>query len=248
MAPRPSHRGFTLIEVLAVVSIIALVVSLSLPAIASVRLSVYRTLSTSNLRQISLTLEQYTLDYERYPFGTAALIEPAPGGAVFGLAFMPWSIDRYWHALVQRIAPWNEHYRVWLSPRADPARFESLWTGGVVATNDAVPSYRYSSSFIASPRVWSSTFQATTADLRALGPSDVAMPSAKVLMYDAELAYAQDREKESYRRPLLFADGSASLRSDRAASPPVQNQLNPRRPILYQDTKDGVHGREFSGG
>lgn len=57
------RRAFTLIELLVVVAIIALLIALLLPALSSARLSVQRTLSLSNLRQIAVAEAVYVADH-----------------------------------------------------------------------------------------------------------------------------------------------------------------------------------------
>jgi prepilin-type N-terminal cleavage/methylation domain-containing protein len=57
-------RGFTLIELLVVVAIIALLVSILMPALSKARLLAKRTACASNLRSIGLAAAFYQSDYE----------------------------------------------------------------------------------------------------------------------------------------------------------------------------------------
>ncbi len=69
-APRPPasspRSGFTLVELLVVISIIAILIALLLPALAAARLDADNAISSSNLRQIGLGLQEYTNDYNGY--------------------------------------------------------------------------------------------------------------------------------------------------------------------------------------
>ena len=61
-------RAFTLIELLVVIAIIALLIGILLPALGRARQSAKTMLSLSNVRQITVSLSTYALDYEgKYP-------------------------------------------------------------------------------------------------------------------------------------------------------------------------------------
>lgn len=68
------HPGFTIIELLVVISIIALLIGLLLPALAGARKSAQRVTCSSNLRQTGVAMESYTQDYK----GVFPVARPIP--------------------------------------------------------------------------------------------------------------------------------------------------------------------------
>lgn len=64
---RPKRLAFTLIELLVVVSIIALLVSILLPALSKAREQAKRTVCKSNLRQLGIGMVEYMVEFDAYP-------------------------------------------------------------------------------------------------------------------------------------------------------------------------------------
>ena len=69
MIARRVRRGFTLVELLVTVAIIALLVALLVPAVQSVRESARRAWCGNNLRQLSVACQGYEGVNRRFPFG-----------------------------------------------------------------------------------------------------------------------------------------------------------------------------------
>ncbi len=65
--PRATKTGFSLIELLVVVTILALMMALLLPALQSAREAARRIQCTSNLKQLGIGLQQYETNYSVYP-------------------------------------------------------------------------------------------------------------------------------------------------------------------------------------
>ena len=69
------RRGFTIIELLVVIGILAMLVGLLIPAVQAARESGRRTKCANNLRQIGLALQQHQMTYNAFPPGVSSDVQ-----------------------------------------------------------------------------------------------------------------------------------------------------------------------------
>ncbi len=74
---REDERGFTLIELMIVVAIIAILAGILIPNFVNARSQAQTAACESNLRSIATALELYYADNQIYPTATAAAVAPA---------------------------------------------------------------------------------------------------------------------------------------------------------------------------
>jgi prepilin-type N-terminal cleavage/methylation domain-containing protein len=98
--PRRSCQGFTLIELLTVIAIIAILAAILIPVVGSVREQARGAVCRSNLRQIGLAIQMYSLDHNGFTpppaTATASTTGPVVGGGLAGLLIPPpvgWGSD-----------------------------------------------------------------------------------------------------------------------------------------------------------
>lgn len=70
------YRAFTLVELLVVISIIAVLIGILLPVLASTRKSVQKTTCASNLRQVGIAVQAHRTDYKDYLPNARYMPEP----------------------------------------------------------------------------------------------------------------------------------------------------------------------------
>jgi prepilin-type N-terminal cleavage/methylation domain-containing protein len=94
-----NQSGFTLLELLVVVSVIGLLVALALPAVQSSREAARRSQCANNLKQIGLALHNYETSNRSFPLNWGnPRIDPERG--------YPWYIDSRPYSALTRLLPY----------------------------------------------------------------------------------------------------------------------------------------------
>lgn len=272
---RTQTRGFTLIELMVTIGIIALLIAISLPALRGANISAKRTKAMANLRSTVQQFDASANDKGHYPFR-------APGELPFGMEdegrLPPDALIAQWwpegmiiatsnhfaheelwpSVLVPDVSDWPTYYETWISPGM-PTELPELddVMGGPHEEFDAgkLISIRYSNSFVARPQTWNAAERGTIdrlGSLRPVSPHEVTFTSSKVMLWDGHLAFlgADTPEQRDGHfdadTPMAFADGHADMKNPLEANEPADNPLNDEwAEKTLSDTKDGVHGRDY---
>lgn len=242
-----ARRGFTIIEMLVTMGIIGLVVAILLPALSGGLGTARRTVSLSNLRTIGQLTQHYAdASDDAYPWATRG-VNLCGIGVNFSLI---WQMSLQWPLAMNGVIETGELREVVLAPGA-----RRDWVGEFDLCKHP-PSYAYSQSFLADPRVWSGDGVADESMLRSVTLDMVTYPASKVLMWDWELPYIRRELRRAgpdldEPTPMLFADGHGAEHRPSAATEPVANPFllglgndDVARARLH-NTRDGVRGRDY---
>ena len=133
-----SRRGFTLIELLVVIAIIAILAAILFPVFAKAREKARQASCQSNLKQIVLSLKQYTTDYDEtypiasdgFPNGLQAINGQAPccrrAWTPNKNATTPGPVQTgYVHT---RLEPYIKNTQIWICPSMGSASFNPATT------------------------------------------------------------------------------------------------------------------------
>jgi prepilin-type N-terminal cleavage/methylation domain-containing protein/prepilin-type processing-associated H-X9-DG protein len=234
MSGKTNHkRAFTLIELLVVITIIALLLSILIPALGKARSLTKRIVCKNNLRQIGLAMRLYLGGNDDF-YPSCDPYDPLPNG------FWLW-MGRGWRSFVEPYLGGNidvKNPSVLFCPedQAEPEKYEST-------------SYAYSMAFYHSPgqiNAMSSITDQYGASSVASVPQkelNVEKPSGKILVGEWTSNHLRvDKENGWWcwegSRNYLFADGSVDFIEATDIAPAQDGYPNPNL------TVDGIKGSD----
>lgn len=246
-------NGFTLTEVLVAITVVAILVSLVVPALRHSRIAAKNNARVQTIRQLNVALGMYCGDHQdQFPFfGT-------PGDPFGPIRIRGFQVGKvYFHAQrsywASALLP--EYYAGPRQSIEQPARAEALQSLGypdfIVAAD-----YLISSTVFANSRFWmddpsggTSWYQSSYFKPTRL--TDVAYPSGKgLLVADIEGHSGGTPFSGWYPGvppPVAFADGSARAIPQREFDPSVavDRPFSPGSLLPVLATRDGLLGRDF---
>ena len=239
--PSRSRKAFTLIELILVISLIAILIALLLPSISHLRNRAYTAGSLSNLRNHAAVMEMYTNDHQdTYPI----YVDPKSSYGVL-----------YWnnHRIV--IKYFDQEYLWMLFVKEyyhDNPLDPSFFVPGPGALNGDyagvhIP-YRYSSTFFTDPKFWQpETRLPGHTQWRPVKNSEVNSPSQKGILISENPRYNTQIYSEMLKMnvDIAFTNGHAenlpqgNLQQPTIGDPPYEGVTFP-----VINTPDGVRGRD----
>jgi prepilin-type N-terminal cleavage/methylation domain-containing protein/prepilin-type processing-associated H-X9-DG protein len=134
------RSGFTAIELLVVISIIAVLISLLLPAVQAAREAARRASCANNLKQLALSVGAYHDSWGSYPMGTPEWRWPAPVGVGIGHSMFVALLPHYEQRAVYDSVNFSQNIYTYSNLTVHQSGISTLWcpSDGRVADSVAV--------------------------------------------------------------------------------------------------------------
>jgi len=252
--------GFSMVELLVVIGVVAILMSFVLPALGGARMSSRRVVWLSNARQIGIAVMEYATTNREYP---PVFYPPVPAIYPGDEPFEPVIAGRRGRGF------WFDHqadYHFALSPAMNANVLHALpgrqHTPVVIAgvPTHVTSDYWLTETLYAEPSFWDRFTQRGPEQWKPQRLVDIRFPSSKGLVYQV---YAYGLPKHYYMQQIPQFDGEvgAVAWADASADNVVQSQLRPGEPnfwdhyalppATYLDngwairrTKHGIFGRD----
>ncbi len=242
--------GFSLIELLVTIGVVALLISILVPALGKASDKSKELASAVNLRSIGQIFEMYIeRSQDMYPAPVSGRMYPTPNPRI-QMSMHHWQVSNRWHELFLDEYPWEANLELYLAPGAE--RDTSMRP--VMTT--IFPSFRYSASFLGAPSIWTDR-EIADGEWGRLEKSVrrpmVRYPSGKALMWDVEMPYIRRfLKRDEYnnlleKTPILFADQHVTGHIPAEATPGVLNRAPFAAHLIenLHNTPEGVRGRDY---
>jgi len=188
------RTGFTLVELLVVIGILAVLAAILFPVFARAREKARAAQCTSNLKQLGLALEMYSTDYDDlYPWA----VDPAD-------QYLPqiWNGFPTWQALIPTmqplkdvLLPYTKNREIWHC--ASDTGFSVLEHTGLALDGKPSAYEKFGTSYM-----WR-----TEIVFEHLGPSLLANPSETNVLFDGHGTWHGQDSYEGGRWNILYGDG-----------------------------------------
>jgi type II secretory pathway pseudopilin PulG len=246
-----NHGGFSIVETLAVIAIIAMVLVIALPTISGVMRRGRETGSVANLRTHAQILALYANDHDDAlprPFGIGEPITTYTLDGGWNIPVRYFDTHRYWHL------PLAEPY--YNTVPSDPVFIPPAIEGEQYQAFGVETPYAYSCSNIAAPEYWDIYTRTDLSQWVTQRLDHVAHPTAKSLVVQLwPQAIGHSPSQPDARVPVATFDGSAvvSRAHQRFAGYPRGDgpEMQPFGSVHFGDyppmlhTVHGVRGRDL---
>lgn len=242
--------GFTLIETLLVVALVALLVALSVPALARVRVSAFQVASLANLRSNAAAFAEYANDWDdalpqfAYPDATYTVLH------THGMTF---EIKYFFQSFTWPFVMADSYLNGSLAS-------ECLLYPGMAGRDDALAPtyYYYSPTLITTPAFWDQETRTGPDQWRCVRLGRVRFPAAKALLVEADpVAFLptpapplHPARRASHRPAMAFLDGHAERFDDAVCGDVIPTGEGPYEQALFHigiygmHTVAGINGRD----
>lgn len=242
MHSKQIRPGFSLVELLVVIGVVAILLSLVLPALRGARRSAAELVSLSNARQLAMVIQMYS-------DASGGLLPATEDGRFYpeidessSFSYPYWQVYQTWTGVVFPVLPYGDAIDVYISPLARRTDIgHATWPS----------SYHYSTSFAGQPALWKPGAVADASLRRGVRSHQIRFPSSKALLWDSEVdaGRAQARDPDGNLitvTPIASADGSGAFRVPAEAAVAVPNPYgNGVSRLRMHNTPEGVSGRDF---
>jgi prepilin-type N-terminal cleavage/methylation domain-containing protein len=214
--PDRARSGYSLIEILLVIAIIAIILALTIPSLSSMRFSARQTSSLSSLRQLAVTTSSYNSDYnDNFPVpwdprATSWILRNDRTQMIIPGDFHYFSTYENWHYLLASYYGNDTSNQVYYP--TEQVAFENSGGGAPFA---------YSCAFLAHPAYWNESTRTGSTQWRGTRSSSVAYASRKVLMISRAYLYGPVSTTDirpnilKMKLPHSAVDGHATMRFSR---------------------------------